>query len=170
MKNLIKVFFNKGYFAFCISQFLSVFNDHFFRIALATYIMLGPTSLSTGAKYFFASFLIAVFMVPSLLFSATAGEIADRYRKDIVIRIVKLAQLLLAFIGIAGFLASAASTRARSPKNCASRAQCWAKSSSTTPTCPSTTPTRTTLWRRFLRKKYLPMVQDDTKFCWLIAE
>jgi acyl-[acyl-carrier-protein]-phospholipid O-acyltransferase/long-chain-fatty-acid--[acyl-carrier-protein] ligase len=104
MKNLIKVFFNKGYFAFCISQFLGVFNDHFFRIALATYIMLGPTSLSTGAKYFFASFLIAVFMVPSLLFSATAGEIADRYRKDIVIRIVKLAQLLLAFIGIAGFL------------------------------------------------------------------
>ena len=100
----MKIFLNKGYFPFCISQFLGIFNDQFFRIALAIYIMMGANSLSQGTRYFFASFLIAVFMLPSLLFSATAGEIADKYRKDIIIRIVKIAQLLLAFIGIAGFL------------------------------------------------------------------
>ena len=104
MKNLTEIFFNKGYFPFCISQFLGIFNDHFFRIALATYIMLGATSLSNGSRYFLASFLIAIFMLPSLLFSATAGEIADKYRKDIVIRIVKSAQLIIAFLGIVGFL------------------------------------------------------------------
>ena len=104
MKNLMKIFFNRGYFSFCISQFLGIFNDHFFRIALATYIMLGATQLSSGTKYFLASFLIAVFMLPSLLFSATAGEISDKYRKDVVIKIIKLAQLIIGFIAIAGFL------------------------------------------------------------------
>ena len=104
MKNLMKIFFNRGYFSFCITQFLGIFNDHFFRIALATYIMLGATQLSSGTKYFLASFLIAVFMLPSLLFSATAGEISDKYRKDVVIKIIKLAQLIIGFIAIAGFL------------------------------------------------------------------
>lgn len=103
MKNLLRVFFNKGYLAFYLSQFFGIFNDNFFRIALAIYI-LGSTSLSYSSRYFLASILIAVFMLPSLLFSATAGEIADKYRKDVVIKIVKLAQLLLAFVAMVGFL------------------------------------------------------------------
>lgn len=104
MKKIIKTFFNKAFFSFYVSQFLGIFNDSFFRIALATYIMLSVGMFAEGTKYFLVTSLVAVFVLPSLLFSATAGEIADKYRKDIVIKVSKLAQLLLAFVGIAGFL------------------------------------------------------------------
>lgn len=105
MKNLIQVFFGKQYFYFYISQFLGIFNDNFFRIALVTYIMLNDTfSYTQSTRLFIASSLIAVFMLPALLFSATAGEIADKYRKDTIIKLVKIAQLLVAFVAIACFL------------------------------------------------------------------
>ncbi len=105
MKNLIKVFFSRQYLYFYISQFLGIFNDNFFRIALVTYIMLNKTSSYTlSTRFFIASSLIAVFMLPSLLFSATAGEIIDKYRKDIIIRLIKIAQLLLAIIATTCFL------------------------------------------------------------------
>ena len=105
MKNLIKNFFSRQYIFFFISQFLGIFNDNFFRIALVTYIMLNNTSSYTQTtRLFIASSLIAVFMLPSLLFSAMAGEIIDKYRKDIIIKLVKLAQFLVAFIVIAFFL------------------------------------------------------------------
>ena len=105
MKNLIKNFFSRHYIFFFISQFLGIFNDNFFRIALVTYIMLNNTSFyAQTTRLFIASSLIAVFMLPSLLFSAMAGEIIDKYRKDIVIKLVKLAQFLVAFIVIAFFL------------------------------------------------------------------
>ncbi len=105
MKNLIKIFFSRQYLYFYISQLLGIFNDNFFRIALVTYIMLDNKSFyAQTTRLFIASSLIAVFMLPSLLFSATAGEIIDKYRKDIIIKLVKLAQFLVAFIVIACFL------------------------------------------------------------------
>ncbi len=104
MKKIIKAFFNKAFFSFYVSQFLGIFNDSFFRIALATYIMLSVGMFADGTKYFLVTSLVAVFVLPSLLFSAVSGEIADKYRKDTIIKVSKLVQLLLAFAGIAGFL------------------------------------------------------------------
>lgn len=104
MNKIIKIFFNKNFFSFYVAQFLGIFNDSFFRIALATYIMLSVGMFADGTKYFLVTSLVAVFVLPSLLFSASSGEVADKYRKDTIIKLSKLAQLMLAFVGIAGFL------------------------------------------------------------------
>ncbi|MBQ3834073.1 MAG: MFS transporter [Elusimicrobia bacterium] len=104
MNKITKVFFNKAFFSFYVSQFLGIFNDNFFRIALATYIMLSVGMFADGTKYFLVTSLVAVFVLPALLFSAVSGEITDKYRKDTIIKVSKLAQLLLAFFAITGFL------------------------------------------------------------------
>lgn len=104
MKKITKIFFNKTYFSFYVAQFLGIFNDNFFRIALSTYIMLGTSYFSPETRYLIVSSLISVFMLPALLFSAVSGEIADKYRKDIVIKTVKIARLFLVLVAVAGFL------------------------------------------------------------------
>ena len=83
MKNLIKVFFNKSFFPFYISQFLGTFNDNFFRTALATFVRLGSIPFAENTRILITSLLITIFMLPYFLFSATSGEISDKYRKDV---------------------------------------------------------------------------------------
>ncbi|WP_413853511.1 MFS transporter [Candidatus Ruminimicrobium bovinum] len=106
LKNLIKVLFSRSYIYFYISQFLGTFNDNFFRIALIIFLIFTPLSLSLNTRYIIASFLIALFMLPSLLFSAVAGEIADKYEKDYLIRRIKFLQLIVALIAVIGFTVS----------------------------------------------------------------
>ena len=103
MKNLVKILFNKQFFPFYVSQFLGTFNDNFFRTALATFIMLGAVSLQTNTRALLTSLLITVFMLPYFLFSATSGEISDKYRKDTVMKVVKGIQLFLTLVVLVGF-------------------------------------------------------------------
>lgn len=104
MKNLVKILFNKQFFSFYVSQFLGTFNDNFFRTALATFIMLGTVSLQPNTRALITSLLITIFMLPYFLFSATSGEISDKYRKDTVMKVVKGIQLFLTLIVLIGFL------------------------------------------------------------------
>ncbi len=102
MKNLLKVFFSRSFFSLYAAQFLGIFNDNFFRSAFATFVVFDLVSLSEKSRSLIVSLMVAVFMLPFLLFSATAGEITDKYRKDVIVKIVKILQfavLLLAFWG-----------------------------------------------------------------------
>jgi 1-acyl-sn-glycerol-3-phosphate acyltransferase len=48
----------------------------------------------------------AVFILPFLLFSATAGQLADKYEKSRLIRFVKLFEIAIMLVGLAGFALS----------------------------------------------------------------
>jgi len=104
MKKLIRVLFNRAYFPFYISQFFGTFNDNFFRTALAAFIMFGAISLNADTRAVAASILVALFMLPFFLFSAVAGQLADKYGKDTIIKLIKVAQVLAAILAIIGFL------------------------------------------------------------------
>ena len=45
----------------------------------------------------------AVFILPFMLFSATAGQLADKYEKSRLIRLIKLFEIAIMVIGLAGF-------------------------------------------------------------------
>jgi 1-acyl-sn-glycerol-3-phosphate acyltransferase len=47
-----------------------------------------------------------VFILPFLLFSATAGQLADKYEKSRLIRFVKLFEIAIMLVGLAGFALS----------------------------------------------------------------
>jgi len=78
-----------------ITQALGAFNDNVFKNALViliTYVLaeragLDPRLMVTAAA--------GIFILPFFLFSATAGQLADRFDKASMIRRVKLAEILL---------------------------------------------------------------------------
>lgn len=83
-----------------LTQFFSAFNDNILKNTLVFLIlwqMAGPNAQAL------VSLAGAVFIAPFFLFSALGGEIADRFDKAKVARILKGVEIAAAGIAIAGF-------------------------------------------------------------------
>ena len=86
------------------AQALGAFNDNVYRNVLvilaayqaATYTTLDPLLLANVAG--------AVFILPFVLFSGIAGQLADRYDKALVLKIVKGCEILIMGIAALGFI------------------------------------------------------------------
>ena len=104
MLSLIKTLFSRSFFALFCTQFLGAFNDNFFRTAMATFITYKATTMSAGDRSAIVSLAVALFMLPFFLFSALAGELADKYRKDILIKSAKAFEIVIVLLAGAGFL------------------------------------------------------------------
>jgi acyl-[acyl-carrier-protein]-phospholipid O-acyltransferase/long-chain-fatty-acid--[acyl-carrier-protein] ligase len=87
-----------------ITQFFNALNDSLFKggILLLTAYELPRFALTFGNAAFFAAIASSIFILPYFLFSATAGEFADKYDKAKLAVICKASEvffMLLAFIG-----------------------------------------------------------------------
>ncbi|VVD59485.1 glycerol acyltransferase [Pandoraea pneumonica] len=86
------------------TQFLGAMNDNVFKIAF-TSLVTYHASLFQDVDGKTAAFLIsAIFIAPFLLFSATSGQIADKFDKARLIRFVKTLEIAIMAVGAAGFL------------------------------------------------------------------
>ncbi len=88
-----------------IAQFLGAFNDNVFRYALiilVTYRMADKIFFSPQVMVAFAA---ATFLLPFFLFSAIAGEVADKFGKSQLIRCAKAAEIAIMLLGIVGIYA-----------------------------------------------------------------
>src|SRR6516164_5116495 len=88
-----------------ITQSLSVFNDNLFKnamIVLVTY-SLARADQTNGQEI--VTLAAGVYILPFFLFSATAGRIADKFEKQKVIRLIKMAEVLLMATGAIAFFA-----------------------------------------------------------------
>jgi len=86
-----------------VTQFLGAVNDNLLKVGLVTLITFRPVTDPTTTKIVVA-IATAIFIFPYFLFSATAGQIADRFEKAGLIRLVKLWEvgvMVLAAIGFA---------------------------------------------------------------------
>lgn len=85
------------------TQFAGAFNDNFFKNALTILVVYG----STGAFGLGPDQLVALagglFILPFFLFSATAGQLADKLEKSRLVRRVKLAEIGIMGLGAAAF-------------------------------------------------------------------
>jgi len=87
---------------FFVTQFAGAFNDNLFKNALlllVTYNAGGLFGLSSSVVVNLAAML---FILPFFLFSAIAGQIADRYEKSGIIRWVKLAEVAIMVVAAVG--------------------------------------------------------------------
>lgn len=83
-----------------ITQFLGALNDNIFKNAL---IILTLYRLAEGEQgQILVTAAAGIFILPFFLFSATAGQIADKYEKSAVIRRIKLAEILVMGLGVLG--------------------------------------------------------------------
>ena len=104
MLSLLKTFFNRSFLALFCTQYLGAFNDNFFRTAMATFITYKVTTIAEADKAVIVALAVALFMLPFFLFSALAGELADKFRKDILIKATKGLEVLVVLLAGIGFL------------------------------------------------------------------
>jgi MFS family permease len=88
---------------FFFTQFLGAFNDNVFKTTLITLVAFHAASLSNIDGATLATLLPGVFILPFFLFSATAGQIADKYEKSQIIRLVKVFEIAIMLFASAGF-------------------------------------------------------------------
>ena len=86
------------------TQFFGAFNDNLFKSALALFVTFRSARLAGLSPEQVVAVAGGVFILPFFLFSAIAGELADKYPKAAIIRIVKIAEIAIMALGAVGFL------------------------------------------------------------------
>jgi 1-acyl-sn-glycerol-3-phosphate acyltransferase len=84
-------------------QFLGAFNDNVFKQALVILITFHGAGLAGLAPEVMVNLAGGLFILPFFFFSATAGQLADKYDKARLIRLVKVLEIAIMVIAAAGF-------------------------------------------------------------------
>ncbi|MCA1907895.1 MAG: MFS transporter, partial [Magnetospirillum sp.] len=82
-----------------VSQFLGAANDNFFKNALVILVIYRLGSESGTAPQVLATVAAGLFILPYFLFSATAGQLADRHEKSRLMKWWKAAEIVIAALG-----------------------------------------------------------------------
>ncbi len=89
-----------------ITQFFGAFNDNLFKNALVILIAYRLATESGANAQIMVTLAAALFMLPYLLFSATAGQLADKYDRSRLARITKIWEIAIVIIAACGFYLS----------------------------------------------------------------
>ena len=87
-----------------VTQFLGALNDNLFKNALVILILYRVANAAGLDGQILVTVAAGAFILPFFLFSATAGQLADKFEKSRLIRIIKLAEILIMGLAVAGFL------------------------------------------------------------------
>lgn len=93
----------KRFAPFFITQFLGAFNDNLFKNALVVLLTFQAAQWTTLKPELLANLAAGVFILPFFLFSATAGQLADKYDKAMLARLVKVLEMAIMAIAATGF-------------------------------------------------------------------
>jgi acyl-[acyl-carrier-protein]-phospholipid O-acyltransferase / long-chain-fatty-acid--[acyl-carrier-protein] ligase len=91
-----------GFQPFLWTQFLGAINDNLFKIVVS---MLAVRAAAPGADGRALSLVGALFIVPFLLFSGYAGQLADRYSKRSILIVTKVFEVVVMALGVAALVA-----------------------------------------------------------------
>lgn len=87
------------------TQFLGAANDNVFKYAFTLLVTYKAADYTTLAPALAVNLIAALFVLPFLLFSATSGQLADKYDKARLMRLVKLLEVAIMLAGAWGFWA-----------------------------------------------------------------
>jgi len=93
---------NRGFVAFLATQFLGAFNDNAYRIIVSLRAVHIVAQADQNGKYL--ALAGAIFVLPSLLFTGYAGQLADALSKRRVLIAVKIFEVAVMSFGIVVFL------------------------------------------------------------------
>jgi acyl-[acyl-carrier-protein]-phospholipid O-acyltransferase/long-chain-fatty-acid--[acyl-carrier-protein] ligase len=86
-----------------LTQFLGAFNDNTFKNALIILITYRLTHFIGLNPQILVTLAAGIFILPFFLFSATAGQIADKYEKSFLISAIKLIEIIIMSCAALGF-------------------------------------------------------------------
>ncbi|MCC7216584.1 MAG: MFS transporter [Burkholderiales bacterium] len=85
------------------TQFLGAGNDNVYKNALIIFVAFHAAAHSAYDANTLVNVAAGVFILPFVILSATAGQLADKYEKSRLIRLVKLFEIAIMVVGAAGF-------------------------------------------------------------------
>ncbi len=88
---------------FFVTQFLGALNDNIFRNGLVILVTFQGVLVAGMNPGMLANVAGALFILPFFLFSATAGQLADKYEKSMLMRRIKLLEIALMTIAAVAF-------------------------------------------------------------------
>lgn len=90
------------------TQFLGAFNDNVYKNALIILIAYELGSAAGSEGHVMINAAAGLFILPFLLFSATAGQIADKYDKAWLMRRIKLAEIAIMLLAAVALMMKSA--------------------------------------------------------------
>jgi len=102
--NQFRLLGQRRFLPFFGAQALGAFNDNVYRNVLVLLVTFGGTLTTRLSPEILTNLAGGLFILPYLLFSGLAGQLADRYDKSRVVQVVKATEILimaLAGIGLA---------------------------------------------------------------------
>jgi 1-acyl-sn-glycerol-3-phosphate acyltransferase len=88
---------------FFLTQFFGAFNDNVYKNALIILIAFQSAGQGLGDSNTLINLSAGLFILPFFLFSATAGQLADKYEKSRFIRWVKFVEIVIMGFAVAAF-------------------------------------------------------------------
>ena len=92
----------RRFLPFFLTPALGAFNDNLFRNALIGLVIYRVGS-DQEQSLLYSNIAAALFILPFFLFSASAGQIAEKYEKPRLIRLIKFAEILIMGAAAVGF-------------------------------------------------------------------
>ncbi|MDX1975235.1 MAG: MFS transporter [Rickettsiales bacterium] len=87
-----------------ITQFCGAFNDNMLKNALVMLITYRISAQIGENTQLLVTIAGAIFILPFFLFSATAGQLADKYDRAKLVRIIKITEIIIMAVATIGFL------------------------------------------------------------------
>ena len=103
MSNQFGLLQTKRFRPFFLTQFLGAFNDNLFKNALVVLLTFQSAQWTTMRPEVLANLAAGIFILPFFLFSATAGQLADKYDKAMLARMVKVLEMGIMLVAATGF-------------------------------------------------------------------
>ena len=103
MTSTINLLKSKKFLPLFITQFFGAFNDNIFKNAFLiwfTYDVAQKLNMNAQIMVTVAS---GLFILPFFLFSALAGQLADKYEKSKLVQIIKIVEILIMGLSFVGF-------------------------------------------------------------------
>lgn len=87
-----------------LTQFFGALNDNVYKQALLLVFTYGLISQQSANVSTLNNLAALLFILPYFIFSATAGQLADKYERAQLVRAIKLLEIIIMLIATAGFL------------------------------------------------------------------
>ena len=91
----------KRFGPFFLTQFLGAFNDNVYKNALLLLLAFHAADRYAVSSNVLINLSAGLFILPFFLFSATAGQLADKFEKSLLIRLIKLLEVLIMLLAAA---------------------------------------------------------------------
>ncbi|MDH1704604.1 MFS transporter [Acinetobacter johnsonii] len=104
MKNNERLLSTRRFLPMFITQFFGALNDNVYKQALLLVITYGWINQQAADVSTLNNLAALLFILPYFIFSATAGQIADKFERSQLIRGIKVLEIVIMLIGSAGFL------------------------------------------------------------------